>query len=221
MTEITTLQHDTFGAITASDFTLSQLSLLLFEKGLLLGFDNVFDKTKIREIMVAEKLGHKVHSTVIAGKGTINYGSDATDPVTGKKAEYKSQTLKSKNLRNLFQKIRNPKSGIRFQPLTLIGMYNGFNSNFESASVEYEKVDHYFSLFWRENPVAIYHIDTDYVMNSLIDNYNHWNNNGRQGTSNCNSVKIKLEYQSDYYEVKYIDENFFTTYADPKQLALL
>ena len=144
MTQITTLQHDTYGAITASDFTLSQLSLLLFEKGLLLGFDNVFDKTKIREIMVAEKLGHKVHSTVIAGKGTINYGSDATDPVTGKKAEYKSQTLRSKDLRNLFQEIRYPKSGKKFAPLMLKGVYNGFNSNFESASVEYGKVNHYF-----------------------------------------------------------------------------
>ena len=209
MTSITTLEHTTLGTISASDFTLSQLSLLLFEKGLLLGFDNVFDKTKIREIMVAEKLGHNVHSTVIAGKGTINYGSDATDPVTGKKAEYKSQTLRSKDLRNLFQEIRYPKSGKKFAPLTLIGMYNGFNSNFESASVEYEKVDHYFSLFWRENPVAIYQIDTDYVMNALIDNYNHWDSNGRQGTSNCNSVKIQLEYQSDYYTTKYIDERFF------------
>ena len=209
MTSITTLEHTTLGTISASDFTLSQLSLLLFEKGLLLGFDNVFDKTKIREIMVAEKLGHKVHSTVIAGKGTINYGSDATDPVTGKKAEYKSQTLKSKNLRNLFQEIRDPKSGKRFVPLTLIGVYNGFNSNYESASVEYEKVDHYFSLFWRENPVAIYHIDTDYVMNSLIDNYNHWNNNGRQGTSNCNSVDLQLETDIDYYTVAYKDERFF------------
>ena len=72
MKSITTLEHTTLGNISASDFTLSQLSLLLFEKGLLLGFDNVFDKTKIREIMVAEKLGHNVHSTVIAGKGTIN-----------------------------------------------------------------------------------------------------------------------------------------------------
>jgi hypothetical protein len=220
MTSITTLEHPTLGTISANDFTLSQLSLLLFEKGLLLGFDNVFDKTKIREIMVAEKLGHEVHSTVIAGKGTINYGSDATDPVTGKKAEYKSQTLRSKDLRSLFQEIKF-KNGQRYAPLTLSGVYNGFNSNYESASVEYEKVDHYFSLFWRENPVAIYHIDTDYVMNMLIDNYNKWDNNGRRGTSNCNSVKIQLESQSDYYKVKYIDENFFTTHAKPKQLALI
>ena len=41
MTSITTLEHTTLGNISASDFTLSQLSLLLFEKGLLLGFDNV------------------------------------------------------------------------------------------------------------------------------------------------------------------------------------
>ena len=208
MTSITTLEHTTFGSISASDFTLSQLSLLLFEKGLLLGFDNVFDKTKIREIMVAEKLGHKVHSTVIAGKGTINYGSDATDPITGKKAEYKSRTLRSKDLRNLFREVKF-KNGQRFAPYTLKGVYNGFNSNFESASIEYEKVNHYFSLFWRENPVAIYHIDTDYVMNMLIDNYNHWNRNGRKGTSNCNTVTIQLETQSDYYTVEYIDERFF------------
>ena len=209
MTSITTLEHTTLGNISASDFTLSQLSLLLFEKGLLLGFDNVFDKTKIREIMVAEKLGHEVHSTVIAGKGTINYGSDATDPVTGNKAEYKSQTLRHKDLKNLFQEIRSHKKGTRFAPLKIRGVYNGFNSNFDSASVEYEKVDHYYSIFWRENPVAIYHIDTDYVMNSLIDNYNKWNNNGRKGTSNCNSVELQLETDSDYYTVAYMDEGFF------------
>ena len=46
-------------------------------------------------------------------------------------------------------------------------------------------------------------------MNMLIDNYSKWHNNGRQGTSNCNSVKIQLESQSDYYTVKYIDERFF------------
>ena len=208
MTNITTLQHTSFGDITASDFTLSQLSLLLFEKGLLLGFDNVFDKTKIREIMVAEKLGHTVHSTVISGKGTINYGSDATDQ-SGKKAEYKSQTLRQKDLKNLFQEIRSHKNGTTFAPLKIRGVYNGFNSNFDSASVEYEKVDHYYSIFWRENPVAIYHIDTDYVMNSLIDNYNKWNNNGRKGTSNCNSVELQLETDSDYYTVEYMDEGFF------------
>ena len=209
MTSITTLEHTSLGSITASDFTLSQLSLLLFEKGLLLGFDNVFDKTKIREIMVAEKLGHKVHSTVIAGKGTINYGSDATDPVTGNKAEYKSQTLRQKDLKNLFQEIRSHKNGTTFAPLKIRGVYNGFNSNFDSASDEYEKVDHYYSIFWRENPVAIYRIDTDYVMNSLIDNYNKWNNNGRKGTSNCNSVELQLETDSDYYTVEYMDEGFF------------
>ena len=208
MTEITTLQHNTFGAITASDFTLSQLSLLLFEKGLLLGFDNVFDKTKIREIMVAEKLGHTVHSTVIAGKGTINYGSDATD-VDGTKAEYKSQTLRTKDLKNLFQEIRSKKKGTRYAPLKIRGVYNGFNSNFESASVEYGKVNHYFSLFWRENPVAIYQIDTDFVMTTLIDNYNHWHNNGRKGTSNCNSVELQLETNKNHYTVSYLDEKFF------------
>lgn len=208
MTSITTIEHPTLGNLSAIDFHVSQLSLLLHEKGLLLGHTNIFDKTKIREVLVAEKLGHIVHDKVIAGKGTINYGSDATD-ANGKKAEYKSQTLRSKDLRNLFQEIRYPKTGQRYAPLRIKGVYNGFNSNYESASVQYAKVDHYYSLFWKENVVAIYQIDTYYVMNMLIDNFTKWHNNGRQGTSNCNTVQIQLELQSDYYTVKYIDERFF------------
>lgn len=208
MTSITTIEHPTLGNLSAIDFHVSQLSLLLHEKGLLLGHTNIFDKTKIREVLVAEKLGHIVHDKVIAGKGTINYGSDATD-ANGKKAEYKSQTLRSKDLKNLFQEIRSHKKGTRFAPLKIRGVYNGFNSNYESASVQYEKVDHYYSLFWKENVVAVYHIDTDYVMNRLIDNYNYWNNKGRKGTSNCNTVELQLETDSDYYTVKYMDERFF------------
>ena len=38
---------------------------------------------------------------------------------------------------------------------------------------------------------------------------NYWNNKGRKGTSNCNTVELQLETDSDYYTVKYMDERFF------------
>ena len=37
------------------------------------------DKTKWREVVTAEKLGHRVHPSISAGHGKAGYGSDAFD----------------------------------------------------------------------------------------------------------------------------------------------
>ena len=66
-----------------------------------LGFPKGTDKTKWREPVMAEKLGHTAHSKISAGKGKDEYGNDATTQEKGKYVEYKSSALSEKDLNNL------------------------------------------------------------------------------------------------------------------------
>ena len=63
-------------------------------------------------------------------------------------------------------------------------------SNYETASVEYAKIEHYFGLFYQEKCVLIINVNTDYVMNTLNANYEAYIKKG-SGTTNLNTVKQK------------------------------
>jgi hypothetical protein len=169
------------------------------------------DKTKWREVVTAEKLGHRVHPSISAGHGKAGYGSDAFDPVNEVYAEYKSKAIVDGEIRNLLEKIRFPKSGKRFAPLSVSGVYNGFNSNYETASVEYAKNDHYFTVFHKELCVLIIKVDTDYVMNTLETNYRKYVANGKKGTSNLNTVTVNLG-DTEIYTVAYKNEEFYASH---------
>ena len=92
----------------ANNFTYEQLASALYRKGELDGFPKVTDKTKWREPVMADKLGHIAHEKISAGAGKDEYGSDAFDPSKEKYAEYKSQAIVEKQLNNLFERsIRN------------------------------------------------------------------------------------------------------------------
>ena len=78
----------------AETLTYEQLASALYLKGEIDGFEKVTDKTKWREPVMADKLGHKAHTKISAGAGKDEYGSDAIDLNTGRYAEYKSQAVK-------------------------------------------------------------------------------------------------------------------------------
>ena len=197
--------------IDIHQYTTEEIANALYLKMETEGIAKGTDKTKWREVVTAEKIGHIVHKKISAGHGSDEYGSDALDPIITKYAEYKSKAIADSQIRNLLEKIRFPKSGKRFAPLSVSGVYNGFNSNYETASVRYAKNDHYFSVFYKELCVLIIKVDTDYVMETLESNYRKYVANGKKGTSNCNTVTVKLG-DTEKYTVAYKNEEFYASH---------
>ena len=180
----------------AETFTYEQFANALYLKGEQDGFEKVTDKTKWRAPVMADKLGHKAHSKISAGAGKDEYGSDAIDLKTARYAEYKSQALKDKELRNLYKESKGNK-GKTFSALTVVGVYNGAYK--QSALDAYANVDHYFGVFHKEKCLMIIKVDTEEVIRQLTTN----NENRKDGaTTNLNSVRINLD-DTHLYEVVY------------------
>lgn len=178
----------------SENYTYEELAHALYLKGERNGFQKITDKTKWREPVVSEKLGHIAHTKISAGAGKDEYGSDAFDASTNTYAEYKSQSLNDKELRNLYRESKG--NGKTFAPLTVVGVYNGAYK--QSALDAYAEVDHYFSVFHKERCLMIIKVNTDEVIRQLTEN----NNNRKEGaTTNLNSVRINLGDTHLYNEV--------------------
>ena len=194
--------------IDIDQYTLEDLSSALYRKMEKLGFSKGTDKTKWREPVIAEKLGHTAHAKISAGKGKDEYGSDATTQDKNH-AEYKSKTLNESDLNNLLERVYGKKKQNQYVPLTVSGVYNGYNSNYETASVEYAKIEHYFGVFYQEKCVLIIKVNTDYVMKTLNANYEAFKKKG-SGTTNLNTVSVNLA-DTHLYTVSYKDQEFYDT----------
>jgi len=140
-------------------------------------------------------LGHKAHTKISAGAGKDEYGSDAIDLNSGSYAEYKSQTLKENELRNLY-KVAKGNKGKTFSALTVTGVYNGAYK--QTALDAYANINHYFGVFHKEQCLLIIKVNTEEVMRQLTTN----NENRKDGaTTNLNSVRINLDDTHLYEEV--------------------
>lgn len=191
--------------ILSEQYSYEELAAALYLKGLRDGYPKVTDKTKWREPVLAEKLGHVAHKKISAGAGKDEYGSDAYDEKNGVYAEYKTQALNDKDLNNLFQ--RNKRGGSVYVPLKVSGVYNGAYK--ESALEAYEKVDHYFGVFYREECVLVVKPHTDHVISQLREN----NSKRKPGqTTNCNTATVDLGDKSTY-DIVYKKESFFESSA--------
>jgi hypothetical protein len=184
------------------NYSYEDLAHALYLKGERDGVQKITDKTQWREFVIAEKLGHKAFDKISAGKGSDKYGADAYE-ADGQTAEYKSKAISDKEVRNLTEKIRNEKTGLRFSPLKVPGVYNGAYS--QEAIDAYSNHNHYFGVFWKERCVMIIKPHTDFVIDTLTEN----NNNRKEGaTTNLNSVVVGLGDTSKY-EVAFKDEDWF------------
>lgn len=183
-------------------YTYEQLAHALYLKGERDGYQKVTDKTKWREPVMAEKLGHTAHTKISAGKNSEKYGSDAYDSSNDVYAEYKTKALKESDLRNLFQ-VSRPRGGT-YAPLTVDGVYNGA---YKAEAIEaYSEIDHYFGVFYKEQCVLIIRPNTEEVISQLTKNHNA----RKPGqTTNLNTVKIRLSDKS-LYTVAYRNDSFFT-----------
>lgn len=189
----------------ALECDLEDLAHALYIKGESLGYHNITDKTKWREVVMADWLGHQAHPKISAGAGSENYGSDATNPETSLKAEYKSQALCKKKIRNLLQIPRSENSVKTFAPLRVTGVYNGA---YKTEAVDaYRNCEHYFGIFHKEQCLLIVKPHTDEVCDTLNEEIERRESNGKAGTSNLNSVSVDLS-KTETYEVAYVNEDF-------------
>lgn len=192
--------------IDLTNYSYEELAHALVVKGERDGYHKITDKTKWREAVTADKLGHIAFTKISAGKNSDKYGADASNPESGKMAEYKSQSLEDKDLRNLFQKIRNTKTGARYTPLNVVGVYNGAYNH--EAVDRYAEHEHYFALFYKELCVLIIRPKQELVIGQLRAEIDRREKSAKRGSTNLNSVKINLG-ETDTYDIAWKRDDWF------------
>jgi len=175
-----------------------------------LGFSKGTDKTKWREPVMADILGHTAHKKISAGAGKLEYGSDALDTMLRMYAEYKAKAIVETELKNLFEWVRYLKSGKKFVPLAVSGIYNGAYTS--EAIDKYAKIDHYFGVFYKELCVLIIKVNTEYVIKTLRSGLVKMNKK-KNGTKNLNKVSVNLG-DTHLYEVAYKNETWWSETND-------
>ena len=190
--------------IDLAQFSYEQLAHALYVKGKQAGFHKITDKTKWRELVMAEKLGHQCFPKISAGRLSERRGADA-DTQTGHKAEYKSSAIEDHQLRNLLRQARG-NSGSTYAPLTIGGVYNGAYTY--EAIDSYNHHQHYFGLFYQELCVLIIRVHNHEVDRQLRQELDRRAKLARPGTTNLNTVRICLD-RTDLYEVAYRNDQWF------------
>jgi len=191
--------------VDLTQFSYEELANALYRKGKAAGFHKITDKTKWREPVMAEKLGHIAFTKISAGKDSDKYGADADNPQSGRKAEYKSAALEDRNLRNLLR-LPKGKKGKTFASLTAGGVYNGAYNH--AAVDRYADHEHYFGLFYEELCVLIIRVKNSEVERQLREEINRRAEKSSNGSTNLNTVSINLD-QTDLYDVAYKNERWF------------
>ena len=181
-------------------FTYEEIANMLYLKGEKDGYSKITDKSKWHEPVMAEKLGHTAHKKISAGAGSLEYGSDAKDVSNEIYAEYKAKCAVDKDLGQLLGKVKYKKTGERYVPFTVPGIYNGAYK--DDAIEKYSKIDHYFGVFYKELWVLIIKVDTDYVIETLRNGMLKMTE-GK--TKNLNTVEVNLG-DTHLYEVAYKNE---------------
>lgn len=193
--------------IDLTQFSFEELANALYRKGKAAGFHKITDKTKWREPVMADKLGHQAFTKISAGKNSDKYGADADNPATGKKAEYKSAALEDRQLRNLL-KLPKGNKGKTFSSFTAGGVYNGAYSH--AAVDRYQDHEHYFGLFYEELCVLIIRVKNSEVERQLREEIDRRAEKATGGSTNLNTVSINLDH-THLYEVAYKNEQWFQT----------
>ena len=191
--------------IDLTQFSFEELANALYRKGKAAGFHKITDKTKWREPVMADKLGHRAFTKISAGKDSDKYGADADNLSTGKKAEYKSKAVEDGELRNLL-KLPKGRKGKTFSPLTVGGVYNGAYSH--EAVDRYAEHEHYFGLFYEELCVLIICVKNTEVNRQLREEIDRRAKKAKQGSTNLNTVSICLD-RTDLYDVAYRNDQWF------------
>lgn len=188
-----------------TQFSYEELANALYRKGKAAGFHKITDKTKWREPVMADKLGHVAFTKISAGKNSDKYGADADNPESGKKAEYKSKALEDPELRNLL-KLPKGRKGKTFTALTVSGVYNGAYNH--EAVDRYRDHEHYFGVFYEELCVLVIRVKNVEVDRQLREEIDRRAKSSKKGSTNLNTVSINLDHTS-LYDVSYKNDEWF------------
>lgn len=192
--------------IDLTEFSYEELAHALYVKGKRDGYHKITDKTKWREAVVAEKLGHQAFTKISGGKDSDKFGADALDLKNNKKAEYKSSAIEDAQTRNLLRKVKNARKGTRYEPLKIGGVYNGAYSH--EIIDKYKDHDHYFAIFYEELCVLIVRPETNMVIEQLKEEVNRRAQKKKQGSTNLNTARLDLA-DTDKYEIVYRNDAWF------------
>tara|TARA_Y100000310_G_scaffold29267_1_gene27741 strand:+ start:705 stop:1250 length:546 start_codon:yes stop_codon:yes gene_type:complete len=156
----------------------------VFELAEVMGVSDPLDKSKYREVITAEKLGHDLFFGASGGKhNDETYGADATDS-EGTKVEYKSCKVTKTHYEKFLKGELNKKYSM---------VYNGAYSR-ENID-RYSNIRHILSLFYNEKLLMSIEVPTDHVLESLhevLDAKNARREKGENVTTNCNSVTVTI-----------------------------
>ena len=196
--------------IDLSEFSYEDLAHALYKRGERAGFHKITDKTKWREAIMAEILGHVAFKRISGGRHTKNYGADAVmngevinddDDDQRLLAEYKSHVITLRQIKNLRNHIKNPRTGSRYAALTILGIYNSIYSY--EALDRIRNHEHFFGIFAEERCLQIIQPHKHVVLEQLgreIQKRELANKPVR--TTNLNTVKINLAH-TDLYNIVY------------------
>ena len=144
------------------------------------GIDKPFDKSKWREYLAAEKLGHIVHPNASAGIQSECYGSDAFS-VKKVPQEYKSKTMSPKQEDLLVNEVLQGKINM---------VYNGAYK--KGAIDRYKSIVHILTLFSEQTGEMLMAVKVP--TKDVIEQLEVGLKKMKPGkTTNCNSVYVNFE----------------------------
>ena len=186
----------------------------VYRLGKLLGYDNILEKTKWKEVMMGEELDDEVFTK---STGDVK-GADARNKRSGEVREYKTEELKTESdVKRFLGSVVDKNSTSTFAgKMTYNGAGGtGNDKGKESRKIvnSYKKIGHYHSLFYRGDMVAITRVCSDYVTSDegLMKRIIKEENGQKYKSTNGNSVSVHYEnagVRKGEGEIVYLNKEF-------------
>jgi|TARA_R110000823_G_C15683117_1_gene474443 hypothetical protein len=158
----------------------------LYEIGAELGFDNIMEKAKIKEVIMGVELGDTVFSK---STGEVK-GADAINEKTGEVSEYKTTELKDlKELERFYA------SAFDNTNRTFSGSMTYNNGSIRKNVESYANISHKHGIFYRGDILSIGEINPEYVTSDdgLMKRVKKIENGAKYKSTNGNSVSVHYE----------------------------
>jgi hypothetical protein len=158
----------------------------VYEIGAELGFDNIMEKAKIKEVIMGIELGDTVFSK---STGEVK-GADATNEETGEVSEYKTTELKDEKEVERFHAAAFDNTKKTFAASMT---YN--NGSIKENVESYAEFSHKHGVFYRGDLIAITEVAPEYVTgdDGLMKRIIKSENGKEYKSTNGNSVSVHYE----------------------------
>jgi hypothetical protein len=158
----------------------------IYEIGRKLGFDNILEKAKAKEVIMGYELGDTVFSK---STGEVK-GADAINEKTGEVSEYKTTELK-----DLKELVRFYASAFDNTNRTFSGSMTYNNGSIRKNVESYANISHKHGIFYRGDILSIGEINPEYVTSDdgLMKRVKKIENGAKYKSTNGNSVSVHYE----------------------------